>query len=114
MSEKQDWKNWLWDVLSQQPKGNPYLCSPRGIEITNICLNYERDDFNWHRSDADTFWLDVQLFTKYALSDEEILMILRSQPGCDNFKEHSAERNAYAELKRGLDKLRKLNTEVAK
>lgn len=103
------WKEWLAKVMSLRPHGNMYLDSPRGIEVTKMCLAYEKSDFSWHRSDEDTFWIDVQMFVKYKHSDEEILFIMKQQPGVENYSKHSAERNAYAEFMRGLTKLRNIN-----
>ena len=74
-----------------------------------LILDFEKDNFSWRRSDEDTFWIDVQLFVKYRLSNEEILKICESQPGIENYKKHSEERRAYAEMMRGIEKLRRLN-----
>ncbi len=93
--------------MTVRPKGNCYLDSERGLEIGRLCIAYERNNFNWRRSDTDTFWIDVQLFTKYKLSDDEIQFAMGMQPGIENYKRHSKERNAYAEYMRGLTKLRK-------
>ena len=108
-SVNREWKDWLFNVMLQRPHGNSYLDCPRGIEVGQLCIDFNRNDFNWHRSDHETFWIDVQLFVKYKLSNEEILFILSSQPGCDNYRKFSEERNAFAEFRRGFDKLRKLN-----
>lgn len=69
-------------------------------------MNLKKKDFNWHRSDEDTFWIDIQLFVKYGLSDQDIITVCRMQPGVENYKKHSEERNAYAEMMRGIKKLR--------
>ena len=106
----QEFKEWLCKIISIKPKGNYYLDSTRGQEVTKLMLEFERDDFNWHRSDEDTFWIDVQLCVKYKLSNEEILFMLKQQPGTENYQKHSAERNAYAEMMRGFNKLRQINT----
>lgn len=100
---------WLAKVMSLRPRGNVYLDSPRGVEVTRLCLDFERQDFSWHRSDEDTFWLDVQLAVKYKLSDDDITFMMRQQPGVENYKKHAEERNAYAEMMRGLAKLRLIN-----
>ena len=114
MKSKDDniWYERVATVMSQKPLKNKWIDSKRGQQVTKLCLNFERDDYNWHRSDTDTFWLDVQMFVKYKLSDKEIRFILRQQPGVENYSKHEAERNAFAEFKRGLDKLRLLNSEI--
>ncbi len=98
---------WLAEIMKVRPKDNCYLDSERGLEIGRLCIAHERNNFNWRRSDIDTFWIDVQLFTKYKLSDNEIQFAMGLQPGIENYKQHSKERNAYAEYMRGLTKLRK-------
>ncbi|WP_422804234.1 hypothetical protein [Streptococcus sp. FT1-55] len=115
MKSKDDniWYEWIATVMAQKPQKNRWIDSKRGQQVTKLCLNFERDDYNWHRSDTDTFWLDVQMFVKYKLSDKEIRFILKQQPGVENYSKHSAERNAYAEFMRGLEKLRKINSELA-
>ena len=114
MKSKDDniWYEWIATVMAQKPQKNRWIDSKRGQEVVKMCINFERDDYNWHRSDVDTFWVDVQMFVKYKLSDKEIRFILRQQPGVGNYSKHSAERNAFAEMKRGLDKLRELNSEL--
>ena len=102
---------WLNMVLINKPEGNPYLDCKRGVEVTSLMLNFELNDFNWHRGDADVFWIDVQMCVKYKLSDEEILFMMKQQPGTENYKKHSNERNAYAEMMRGLNKLRLIISE---
>lgn len=102
------WNEWLATVMQNRPKNNRYIDSERGIEIAKLVFNFERDNFNWRRSDEDTFWVDVQLFVKYKISDDEVLFICKNQGGIENFKKHSEERNAYAEMMRGLEKLRRL------
>lgn len=102
------WHEWLAKVMQNRPKGNMYLDSPRGMEVAKMCLAYEKQDFTWHRSDEDTFWIDVQMFVKYKLTDEEILFAMKQQPGVDNYRKHSEEKNAYAEFMRGLTKLRNI------
>lgn len=114
MSGNEVFLEWLKNTLALRPPKNYYIDSERGVEVVRLCLDFNRNDFNWHRSDESTFWLDVMLFVKYKLTDDEILFILRQQPGCENYVKHAEERNAYAELKRGLEKLRKLNTEASK
>lgn len=103
------WMEWLAKVISQKPSHNMYLDSERGIEVARLCLKHEKQDFNWHRSDVDTFWIDVQMFVKYKLSNEDILFVLEQQPGVDNYSKHAEERKAYAEFMRGLTKLRNIN-----
>ena len=97
--------------MAIKPKSN-LLDSKRGVEVTKLCISYERQDFNWHRSDIDVFWVDVQMFVKYKLSDKEIRFILKQQPWIENYAKNSEERKAYAEFMRGLEKLRKINGEL--
>lgn len=104
-----DYKLWLVEVMKNRPKGNYYLDCPRGIEVGKMCIDFERDNYSWRRSDEDTFWIDVALFVKYKLSDNEIIFIMKMQAGVENYHKHAKEKNAYAEFMRGLDKLRKLN-----
>lgn len=104
------WHRWLAEVMTHRPKQNMYLDSPRGMEVTKMGIEHERKDFTWHRSDEDTFWIDIQLFVKYKLSDKEIKFIMKQQPGVDNYRKHAADKNAYAEFMRGLEKLRKLES----
>ena len=115
MKSKDDniWYEWIATVMAQKPQKNRWIDSKRGQEVVKMCINFERDDYNWHRSDTDTFWLDVQMFVKYKLSDKEIRFILKQQPGIQNYSKHSDERTAYAEFMRGLEKLRKINSELA-
>lgn len=100
------WLEWLDKVMKSRPSGNILLDSQRGIEGGRLCHELEKKDFNWHRSDEDTFWIDIQLFVKYGLSDQDIITVCRMQPGVENYKKHSEERNAYAEMMRGIKKLR--------
>lgn len=109
---ERDWLEWLTHVMMSRPVGNLYLDSERGIEIGKLCLEIAREDFTWRRSDKDTFWADVQLFTKYKLDEKDINFICKMQPGVDNYKLHAKERNAYAEMMRGINKLRKLNQQT--
>lgn len=109
MNEDIVWLEWLNKVMELRPKNSQYLDSPRGIEVTKLCLGFEKQDFNWHRSDEDTFWIDVQLCVKYKLSNEEILFMMNQQPGATNYKKHAVERIAYAEMMRGINKLRQIN-----
>lgn len=102
------WLEWLGEVMRNRPVGNRYLDSARGVEIGKMCIGLERDNHSWRRSDTDTFWIDVQLFTKYGLSDEEVTFCMKAQAGIGNYKRHAPERRAYAELMRGLGKLRGL------
>jgi len=111
MNDNKDFLIWLASIMKLRPKNNSYLESPRGIEIAKLCIDHERENFSWRRSDTDTFWIDVQLFTKYKLDDKEIIFALNLQPGIDNYQEHSAERKAYAEFMRGLQKLRRIESE---
>lgn len=102
-----EYYSWLAKILSIRPKNNTYLESERGIEVAKICMNVQRKQFSWRRSDDDTFWIDVQLFTKYKLTDEEIMFALNLQPGIGAYFENSEERRAYGELVRGMEKLKK-------
>lgn len=103
-----EWKVWIANVMRIRPKGNEYIESKRGIQVAKLCFDFNREDFNWHRSDIDTFWIDVQLFVKYKLSDDDILFICKQHPGTENYQKHSTERNAFAEMMRVIEKLRKL------
>lgn len=103
-----DWLKWLADTMSRRPKGNSYIECPRGIEVGDLLLAHEREMFPWRRSDPDTFWIDVQLFVKYRLSDDDIRFIASFEPGIDQYRLHAEERHAYAEMTRGLKKLRLL------
>lgn len=94
--------------MQGRPKHNVYVDSPRGDEVVRMVLDFERKDFNWHRSDSDTFRIDIQMFVKYKLSDSDMMFVLNQQPGTGNYKEHANERNAYAEMMRGMEKLRRL------
>ena len=98
-------------ICRKRSSKNSYLNSERGFEIGKLCLKKERELFSWRRSDPDTFWIDVQLFTKYKLNDEQVIFIMEHQPGIEEYKEHSKERNAYAETMRGISKLRRLVNE---
>lgn len=106
-----EWLEWLAQVMPTRPKNNAYLDSERGMEIGQLCFQIEREDFAWRRSDPDVFWIDVQLFTKYQLTDDEIRFICSHQAGNENYKKHSAERNAYAEMMRGMNKLKEIEQE---
>lgn len=108
MNENSTFLKWLTDVMRCRPKDNYYLESERGIEVAKLCIDFERNNYDWRRSDVDTFWIDVQLFVKYKLSDNEVIFAMKMQAGVDEYKKHSPERNAYAEFMRGLDKMRKL------
>lgn len=103
-----DWQRWLADTMSRRPRGNSYVECERGIEVGGLLLAIERGTFAWRRSDPDTFWLDVQLFVKYRLSDDDIGFIASLQPGVDQYRLHAEERKAYAEMQRGLNKLKSL------
>ena len=105
----EDFLNWLSKTLSFRPPKNYYIDSERGVEVCRLILDFERDNFSWRRSDEDTFWIDVQMFVKYKLSDDEILFICKNQGGIENNKKYSEERKAYGELMRGLKKLREIN-----
>ena len=77
--ENQDWLKWLAAVMQNRPKGNTYLDSERGFDVGRLCINLNREMFSWRRSDVDTFWLDVQFYTKYKLTDEQISFIEKMQ-----------------------------------
>ncbi len=111
MTIDKEWGNHLTKIMLNRPNGNDFLESDRGMEIGKFCLAKERELFSWRRSDPDTFWIDVQLFTKYKLSNNEIAFIMERQPGIEEYKEHSKERRAYAEMMRGIKKLRHLEVE---
>lgn len=103
-----DFKEWLTEVMLCRPKGNEYLESDRGIEIGQLCIDLNREMFSWRRADPDVFWIDVMLYTKYNFSDGEVDFVEHFQPGVEQFKKHSQERNAYAEMMRGMQKLRQI------
>ena len=63
------WKEWIANVMAIKPKSN-ILDSKRGVEVTKLCISYERQDFNWHRSDINTFWIDVQMFVGCRVCEE--------------------------------------------
>lgn len=101
-----DWGEWLCKTMPLRPKGNQYIDSKRGEEVATLCLAFERKNFSWRRSDPDTFWVDIQLFVKYGLSDDDIIFICSAQPGVNEYKEHKEERKAYSEMMRGMQKLK--------
>lgn len=103
------WLEWIAEVMATKPVDNELLESQRGQEVVDLLLDLERADFNWHRGDADTFWIDAQMCIKYQLSNAEIKLLAKQQPGVGNYQKHSKERNAYAEMMRGLQKLKELN-----
>lgn len=103
-----DFKEWLTEVMLCRPKDNEYLESDRGMEIGQLCIDLNREKFAWRRADPDEFWIDVMLYTKYNLSDGQVDFIENYQPGVEQFKKHSQERNAYAEMMRGMQKLRQI------
>lgn len=107
----EDWLKWLSAVMNCRPKGNVYLDSERGIEVGKLCIDIERELFSWRRSDIDTFWIDVQLYIKYKLTDEQITFIEKMQSGIEQHKENAEERKAYAEMIRGMTKLKELMKE---
>ncbi|MGT2800670.1 hypothetical protein [Streptococcus marmotae] len=101
-------KEWLAEVMPIRPQNNALLDSERGLEIAKLCIEIEREAFNWRRSDVDTFWIDIQMFVYYKLSDEEIRFICKQQPGIENHAKYAEERKAYAEMMRGFEKLKAL------
>ena len=103
------WLEWIAEVMTTKPVGNELLESQRGQEVVDLLLDLERADFNWHRGDPDVFWIDAQMCIKYQLSNAEIKFLAKQQPGVVNYQKHSKERNAYAEMLRGLQKLKELN-----
>lgn len=107
---RSDWLEWLRETMLNRPRNNRYLDFDRGIQIGKLCIDFERGNHSWRRSDPEVFWIDIQLFVKYKLSDEDVLFVMKMQAGIGNYKEHAPERNAYAEFMRGLGKLRKLNS----
>lgn len=107
--EDEVWLEWIAEVMATKPVGNELLESQRGQEVVDLLLDLERADFNWHRGDADTFWIDAQMCIKYQLSNADIKFLASHQPGVVNYKKHAKERNAYSEMMRGLDKLKELN-----
>ena len=107
--EDEVWLEWIAEVMATKPIDNELLDSQRGQEVVDLLLDLERADFNWHRGDADTFWIDAQMCIKYQLSNAEIKFLAKQQPGVVNYQKHSKERNAYSEMMRGLQKLKELN-----
>lgn len=103
------WLEWIAEVMATKPVGNELLESQRGQEVVDLLFDLERADFNWHRGDADTFWIDAQMCIKYQLSNADIKFLASHQPGVVNYKKHAKERNAYSEMMRGLEKLKELN-----
>ena len=61
------WLEWIAEVMATKPVDNELLESKRGQEVVDLLLDLERNDFNWHRGDADTFWIDAQMCIKYQL-----------------------------------------------
>lgn len=109
MMEDEVWLEWIAEVMATKPVDNELLESQRGQEVVDLLLDLERDDFNWHRGDADVFWIDAQMCIKYKLSNAEIKFLASQQPGVVNYKKHAKERTAYSEMMRGFEKLRELN-----
>ena len=107
--EDEVWLEWIAEVMATKPVGNELLESKRGQEVVDLLLDLERADFNWHRGDADTFWIDAQMCIKYQLSNADIKFLASHQPGVVNYKKYAKERNAYSEMMRGLEKLKELN-----
>lgn len=112
--ENAEYIKWLAAVFKNRPRGNFYVESERGYEIGTLCFQLEREMFSWRRSDPDTFWIDVQLFVKYKLSDDDIRFIVKFQAGVEQNKLHADEKNAYAEMRRGFLKLKNLLAEKTK
>ena len=107
--EDEVWLEWIAEVMATKPVGNSLLESNRGQEVVDLLLDLERNDFNWYRGDADTFWINAQMCIKYKLTNAEIKFLATHQPGVVNYKKHAKERNAYSEMMRGLEKLKELN-----
>ena len=107
--EDEVWLEWIAEVMATKPVCNELLESQRGQEVVDLLLDLERADFNWHRGDADTFWIDAQMCIKYQLSNAVIKFLAKQQPGVANYQKHAKERNAYAEMMRGLQKLKEHN-----
>lgn len=61
MSGNEVFLEWLKNTLALRPPKNYYIDSECGVEVVRLCLDFNRNDFNWHRSDESTFWLDVML-----------------------------------------------------
>ena len=108
MKQEAIWLDWMLRALSNKPKNNALLESERGREITKIAFEEEKIAFNWRRSDCDTFWIDVQMFIYYGFSDNNVRFVIRYQPGIWHYEAYAEERKAYAEMMRGLNKLRKI------
>ena len=106
-----DYYEHLAEIFKNAPTFNPknYAFTKRGIEVTELLLRHEEQQFSWRRSDPDAFWIDVQLMVKFKLSDEEILFMADVQPGINQYKLHKEERDAYRGLIRAFDKLKEIN-----
>lgn len=103
-----EWMKWLYQVACERREGNPIIESQRGQEIARVALEEAKRAFSWRRDDPESFWLDVYFFTYYGFDDSQVRFVCRTQPGLDNWKENADERNAYAEMMRGMNKLKKL------
>lgn len=108
LKAEKEWLKWLYEVAMETRVGNPIIESERGQEITRVCLEEAKRAFSWRRDNPDTFWVDVQLYTHYGFTDEQVRFVCRTQPGLENWQKNSKERNAYAEMMRGMEKLKKL------
>lgn len=106
--QENEWNTWLSNIAMRYPLGNRLIESERGKEVIKIFLEENKRAFNWRRDDYDTFWIDVQLATYYGFGDAEIRFMIRTQMGLEHYKEHSEERKAYAEMMRGMEKLKKI------
>ena len=89
------WLEWLLETMKSRPNGNAYVESERGIAVAKLLFDFERTNLCWRRSDEDCFWIDVQLFVKYGLSDEEIIFCAKMQAGTENYKRFKRERNEW-------------------
>lgn len=107
--QEQEWSKWIGNIAIRRPENNHLLESNRGKEIVRVMLEENKRAFNFRRCDYDTFWADAQLFTFYKFDKNEVRFIMRTQMGLTHHDKHREERNAYAEMMRGFDKLKKLH-----
>lgn len=109
MSLIDDCNEWLAEVMARRPVNNTYLDSPRGIEVAKLMLGYDKSCPPWRRGDPDTFWVDVQLLTKYGLSDQEVMFVCKMQPGVEQYQKHSKEHRLVNSFMKTLKQLEELN-----
>ena len=104
-----EWGQWLMEVAARMPLDNKLIQSEKGQQLLKVMLEEEKRAFNWRRGDSETFWIDLQMFTYYGMGDDSVRFICRTQMGLNNHDKYANERNAYAEMIRWLEKLKKIN-----